>query len=68
MTTNLEAGKHYWMRHKKLLDERWQIVYIGEDPDEFQWMHFMGSEHSILLSIMELDAFRFIEISPPENP
>ena len=68
MTTNLETGKYYWMRHKKLLSERWQIVYIGEDPDENQWMHSISYSHPIMLDIMELDAFNFVEISPPENP
>ena len=67
MTNNkfeLETGKWYW--YKQIADTTWRICYIGEDPDENQWM-FMVDRPATQLDKLDLDFFDFVNIGPPPN-
>jgi len=60
----LETGKWYW--YKQISDRTWRICYIGEDPDENQWM-FMVDRPAMQLDKIDLDFFDFVNIGPPPN-
>ncbi len=61
----LETGKWYW--YKQIADRTWRICYIGEDPDEHQWM-FTVQNKPVQLDSLDLDFFDFHHVGPPPNP
>lgn len=63
MMKKLQTGKHYWFRDKK--EQIWRIVYVGNDPDNAQWLHFIGSP-ALEVSRMKLGCFEWKEIPKPE--
>ena len=60
----LETGQWYW--YKQIADRTWRICYIGEDPDEIQWMCTVNSK-PMSLDDMDLDFFDFASVGPPPN-
>ena len=63
-TIELETGTWYW--YKQIADRTWRICYIGEDPDENQWM-FTVDRNSVPLEKLDLNFFDFIHVGPPPN-
>lgn len=59
----LVTGKFYWFRqiHEKI----WRVGYVGEDPDENQYLYVIGISEPWIVSEMELEFFNFIEMETP---
>ena len=50
----VEAGKHYWIRHKK--EGIWNTAYVGLDCDDNKWIHMTGV-HPLEISKMDLKKY-----------
>ena len=59
----LISGEHYWFQWK--VENLWRVCYIGEDPDENQYLHHMIGGEPWLVSNMNLSCFEFIKINQP---
>ena len=60
----LETGSHYWWRqnHERI----WRVCYIGNDPDDNQWLHPIGSP-PMKIADMDLSCFDWQEINQPNR-
>ena len=58
----LETGSHYWWRQKH--ERIWRVCYIGNDPDDNQWLHPIGSP-PMKVADMDLSCFDWQEINQP---
>ena len=58
----LKTGSHYWWRQKH--ERIWRVCYIGNDPDDNQWLHPIGSP-PMKIADMDLSCFDWQEINQP---
>lgn len=61
----LITGKFYWFRQK--YERIWRVGYVGEDPDENQYLYITGLNEPWEVSKMDLEYFTFIEIEKPND-
>lgn len=62
-TDALTTGKFYWFR--QIHELIWRVGYVGEDPDENQYLHIVGLNKPWEVAKMDLAFFNFIEIEKP---
>jgi len=60
----LETGKFYWFRHK--VEMIWRPCYIGQDPDDNQWLYRMGV-NPMRISKMGLTCFDWRPLEQPKD-
>lgn len=58
----MEIGKYYWIKNKK--ETIWRICYTGLDCDNNLWLHFIGTDPT-LLSDLDLTDFNIVLINDP---
>lgn len=58
----LKTGSHYWWRQKH--ERIWRVCYIGNDTDDNQWIHPIGSP-PMKIADMDLSCFEWQEINLP---
>jgi hypothetical protein len=62
-TDVLVSGKFYWFRQK--IENIWRVGYVGEDPDENQYLHVTGLNVPWEVNEMDLECFEFVLLESP---
>ena len=60
----LETGSHYWWSQKH--ERIWRVCYIGNDHDDNQWLHPIGSPPTKIAN-MDLSCFDWQQINQPNQ-
>lgn len=60
----LKTGKFYWFRHK--VENIWRVGYVGQDPDENQYLYVTGLDKPWEVDKMDLSYFEFVLLEQPQ--